>query len=218
MRRMWRTGKHLESKGKWQFGKGGACHSRCSRITNTTLSTEHSGAIVLVCCFRFFYAVGGARLGPGARGASPRASTFSATRLVAAKSGGMTQDALNRDVGADARCSARTTRWCETCRRCADADGFASNTTASACATTTARSASLARAPFVRHSAYSPKRTATSESWKEAEFRRAMRVPAGSCTRETFVASRTLAANRLWILKVNLGPYPPAVRPSRDLA
>ncbi len=129
-----------------------------------------------------FYAVGGARLGPGARGAPPRASTFSATRIVSAKSGGTTQAVLNRDVGADARGSARMMRWCETCRRCADANGFAPNTTGSACVTTTPRSTSLARAPFVMHSAYSPKTTATSESRKEAELRRAMRVPAGSYT------------------------------------
>ena len=169
--------KHLESKGEWQFGRR-RCMPFPTRRNTRRSSAERSGAIVLVCCFGF-YAVGGARLGPGARGAPPRASTFSATRIVSAKSGGTMQAVLNRDMGADARGSARMMRWCETCRRCADANGFALNTTGSACVTTTPRSTSLARAPLVMHSAYSPKKTATSESRNEAELRRAMRIPAG---------------------------------------
>jgi hypothetical protein len=137
--------------------------------------------------------VGGARLGPGARGAPPRASTFSGTSSVSAKSGGTIQAALSRDVGADTRCgSARTVRWCESCRRCAAANGFVSNATGSVCLTTH-RSTSLARAPPVMDRAYSPKRTATRESRKEAEGRRTMRVPASSYTFKTLAASSTLA-------------------------
>jgi hypothetical protein len=155
-------------------------------------STERSDAIVLVGCFGA-YAVGGARLGPGARGAPPRASTFSGTSSVSAKSGGTIQAALSRDVGADTRCgSARTVRWCESCRRCAAANGFVSNATGSVCLTTH-RSTSLARAPPVMDRAYSPKRTATRESRKEAEGRRTMRVPASSYTFKTLAASSTLA-------------------------
>jgi hypothetical protein len=141
-----------------------------------------------------FYAVGGARLGPGARGAPPRASTFSRTSIVSAKSGGTTQVVLNREGGADARGSARTMRWCDTCRRCAVANGFAVNATGSGCLTATYRSTTHAWAPLVMHRAYSPKRTAASESRKGVELRRAMNVPAGSCTIKTLAALRTLAA------------------------
>jgi hypothetical protein len=191
-------------------------HGRVSEYTRRS-STGRSGAIVLVGCFGF-YAVGGARLGPGARAAPPRASTFSRTSSASAKSGGTTHAALSRDGGAEARGSARTARWCDTCRRCAAARGFALNAIGSACRTTTHRPTSLARAPLVMHRADSPKRTATSESRKEAELRRAMRVPADACTSKTLAALGTLAAKHVWILCVNLAPYSSAVRPSRDLA
>ena len=129
-----------------------------------------------------FYAAGGARLGPGARGAPPSAKAFSRASGASTTSGVINETAWNKDVGADARGTARTTRRCDTHRSCAAVSGLVMNETASACLTSARCSAARARVPPVMHSAYSPKRTATSESRTEAEFRRDIRVPAGSCT------------------------------------
>ena len=144
-------------------------------------SAERTGTIVLIGCPDFY--AGGARLGPGARGTPPSASTFSFARAASTTSGVISETAWNKDVGADARGTARTMRRCDTRRRSPAGNGFTPNAAESVYLTAAHGSAALARVPPpVMHSAYSPKRTATSESREMTEFRRTMTVPAGSCT------------------------------------
>lgn len=150
-------------------------------VVETTGPTPSTWSFVLV-----FYAAGGARLGPGARGAPPSASTFSRASRLSAKSGVTMQVFLNSEAGADERGSARTKRRCDTCRRCPDEISVVPNPSRSTCRitcrTNTPRATSRACVPLGMHSAQTPQRTATSESRKAAECRRAMGVPAACCT------------------------------------
>jgi hypothetical protein len=187
-----RSGKHLESKGGWRLGKAVQAIPGAAGTLHQTKLFSRAYRCHPSCRLRgVFYAAGGARLGPGVRRVPPSAKAFSRVGGPSTKPGVRTETAWNKDVGADARGTARTTWRCDTHRSCPAGSGFVTNETGSACLAIAHCSAALARVPPVMHSAYSPKRTATNESRKVAEFRRAMRVPAGSCTRVTLIASHT---------------------------
>jgi hypothetical protein len=176
--------KHLKGKGRMAVQE-----RRCTAPTNTHESScvERCGlnhrpnAIDLVGSF-VFYVAGGARLGPGARGALPSASTFSRASRLSEKSGVTMQAVLNSDAGADERGSARSRGRCDTCRRWPGVTALVPDPSGSICRITCRTTTARACVPLGMHSAQTPQRTARSESRNAAEFRRTMGVPAGSCT------------------------------------